>query len=451
MNIPEKFKERMQKLLGKEYDEFIRSYYNQRAQGIRVNTLKIDIENFKEICPFELKGSIPWEERGFYIEEEKPGKHPYHAAGLYYVQEPSAMAVVASLEIKRGDRVLDLCAAPGGKSTQAASYLGGEGVLVANEIEPKRARILSENIERCGIKNAIITNNTPEELARYFKGYFDKIIVDAPCSGEGMFKKEEAAIEEWSEENVTRCSIRQKNILESAEKMLKPGGHLIYSTCTFSLEENEMVIEDFLNKYKNYSLIEIDKRNGFSQGFHELVGNAELKKSARLFPHRLRGEGHFMCLLQKPDGDIEDVKPFKSNIKKEDLKDYLAFAKESLKLSIEENMYLAGENLYSLPGEIPDIKGLRILRAGIHLGSFKKNRFEPNHALALSLKYGEAVRNINLRADSDEVLAYLKGDTLLTDIEDGWCLVNVEGYSLGWGKISRGVLKNHYPKGLRWQ
>lgn len=450
MNIPDKFKERMQKLLGNEYDDFIAAYDERKAQGIRVNTLKIDIERFKGICPFELKAPIPWENRGFYIEEEKPGKHPYHAAGLYYVQEPSAMAVAASLGIKKGDRVLDLCAAPGGKSTQAAAYLDGEGILVANEIEPKRARILSENIERCGIKNAIVTNNAPGELVRYFNNYFDKIIVDAPCSGEGMFKKEEAAIEEWSEENVIRCSIRQKDILDSAEKMLKPGGYLIYSTCTFSPEENEMVIEEFLNKYENFKIVEIDKRYGFSRGYYELVNNIELKKSIRLFPHKLRGEGHFVCLLQKLDGDMGNAKPFKSNLKKDELRDYFAFARENLNISIEENMYMAGENLYSLPDGIPDIKGLRILRAGIHLGSFKKNRFEPNHALALALKYGEAVRNTDLSSNSDNVISYLKGDTLEVDTGDGWCIVNVDGYPLGWGKVSRGILKNHYPKGLRW-
>lgn len=450
MNIPVEFKERMKKLLGAEYDEYIESYEKNRAQGIRVNTLKIDIEDFTKICPFELKAPIPWEERGFYIEEEKPGKYPYHAAGLYYVQEPSAMAVAAALGIKKGDRVLDLCAAPGGKSTQAAAYLYGEGVLVANEIEPKRARILSENIERCGIKNAIVTNNSPDELVKYFNGHFDKIIVDAPCSGEGMFKKEEAAIEEWSQENVIRCSIRQKNILKAAEKMLRPGGYIIYSTCTFSLEENEMVIEEFLDSHNNFNIVEIDKKHGFSNGFYELVGNTELKKSIRLFPHRLRGEGHFMCLLQKMDGDTGSEKLFKSNIKGGDLKDYFAFAKENLKVKIEENLYLAGENLYSLPDGIPDIKGLKILRSGIHLGSFKKNRFEPNHALALSLKYREAKRNVNLESGSDDVISYLKGDTLKTDVEDGWTIVNVDGYSLGWGKASRGILKNHYPKGLRW-
>lgn len=450
MNIPDKFKERMQKLLGIEYDDFIAAYDDRKVQGIRVNTLKVDIEKFKEICPFELRALIPWEKKGFYIEEEKPGKYPYHAAGLYYVQEPSAMAVAASLGIRPGDRVLDLCAAPGGKSTQAAAYLDGEGVLVVNEIEPKRARILSENIERCGIKNAIVTNNTPDELSKYFKCYFDKVIIDAPCSGEGMFKKEEAAIEEWSEENVIRCSIRQKNILESAERMLKPGGYLIYSTCTFSLEENEMVIEDFLNKNKNYNIADIGISNGFSQGFYESVENAELKKSVRLFPHRLKGEGHFMCLLHKMDGDMGSEKPFKSNIKKEELKDYFAFTSENLRISIDKNMYMAGENLYSLPDGIPDIKGLRILRAGIHLGSFKKNRFEPNHALALSLKYGEAIRNVNLKSNSDGVISYLIGDTLSTNVEDGWCIVNVDGYPLGWGKISKGILKNHYPKGLRW-
>ena len=260
MNIPEEFKKQMKYILTDEYDEFIRSYNYERKQGIRVNTLKISRERFMGICPFDLLKPVQWEDKGFYIKEQKPGKHPYHSAGLYYIQEPSAMSPAAILGIKPGDKVLDLCAAPGGKSTQAAAYLNGTGILVSNEIDPKRARILSENIERMGVKNAVVVNNSPQELEKYFPAYFDKIIVDAPCSGEGMFKKEESAVEDWSAENVYGCSIRQKSILESAAKMLKPGGKIVYSTCTFSLDENEKVIDRFLKAHKEFEIIDIEKK-----------------------------------------------------------------------------------------------------------------------------------------------------------------------------------------------
>lgn len=449
MIIPEKFRERMEILLKDEYEKFIESYNEPKSQGLRVNTLKISLEDFKRICPFRLQGEIPWEKRGFYINEEKPGKSPLHAAGLYYVQEPSAMGVVPQLKIEEGERVLDLCAAPGGKSTQAAAYLASTGVIVANEIDPKRAKILSENIERLGVKNAVVTNNSPEELKNYFRGYFDKIIVDAPCSGEGMFKKEDAAITEWSQENVEGCAARQQGILESAAMMLREDGYIIYSTCTFSLEENEMVIDKFLKKHDDYELVEIKKRNGFSLGF-DFNENKELLKSARLFPHKIRGEGHFMALLHKKSVAQEVKGRIKYNVNKKELKDYFTFCKDSLNITIDKNLYLAGENLYSLPDDLCEIKGLRILRAGINLGTFKKNRFEPNHALALALNNNDVKSSINLDIRDENIYTYLKGGTIHVSGNDGWNLITVNGYSIGWGKMSKGVVKNHYPKGIRW-
>lgn len=449
MSIPENFKNRMKELLKDEYSDFIKSYDEPKAQGIRVNTLKISIEDFKRLAPFELKGQIPWENSGFYIEEEKPGKSPYHASGLYYVQEPSAMAVAASLGIKEGDRVLDLCAAPGGKSTQAASYLSNSGLIVSNEIEPKRARILSENIERLGIKNAIVTNNSPEELEGYFTGYFDKIIVDAPCSGEGMFKKEDAAIEEWSMEKVIGCSKRQRSILKSASNMLKPNGYLVYSTCTFSIEENEEVIGEFLKENRDFEIVDIDKNFGFINGF-DIYNNGVLKGAARLFPNRVKGEGHFIALLHKKDGLEIKASQLKFTLKKSDVEDYLSFCRENLNITIDENLYISGEKLFSLPKGICEIKGLRVLRAGIHLGELKKNRFEPNHSLAMGLKITDVKKYIDLSVKSKEIQSYLRGETIANSDFEGWCLVSVDGYSIGWGKASKGILKNHYPKGLRW-
>ncbi len=449
MKVPESFKKRMEMLLKDEYEEFIKSYDFPKAQGMRVNTNKITLNEFKEICPFEILGQIPWEERGFYINEEKPGKHPYHAAGLYYMQEPSAMGVVSILGINKGNKVLDLCAAPGGKSTQAAAYLNGSGLLVSNEIEPKRARILSENIERLGIRNAVVTNNSPRELEKYFSGYFDKIIVDAPCSGEGMFRKEDIAVEEWSPERVQGCAERQRDILNSASSMLKPGGYIVYSTCTFSIEENEETIGWFLDNHDDFEIVPIEKRFGFLPGF-DIDGKGTLSGLIRLFPHRLKGEGHFIALLHKRDGEEETKKPIKSNIKSTDIKDYLNFCSENLNIMIDQNLYAVGENLYSLPDGLCDIKGLRVLRAGIHLGEFKKNRFEPNHSLALTLKSEDVKNFINLSSKGDEIFSYLRGNTIEGADKDGWCLVCVDGYSIGWGKASKGIVKNHYPKGLRW-
>ncbi|SKA98469.1 NOL1/NOP2/sun family putative RNA methylase [Caloramator quimbayensis] len=449
MKLSDDFFERMKIILKDEYNSFVESLKLDRAKGIRVNTLKLSLEEFKEISPFSSLEPIPWEERGFYIKDDKPGKHPYHQAGLYYIQEPSAMAVVPALNIMPEDKVLDLCAAPGGKSTQAACYLNSKGLLVCNEIEPKRAKILSENIERMGIKNAVVTNNSPRELEKVFKGYFDKIIVDAPCSGEGMFKKEEAAIQDWSVENVEGCAVRQREILESAANMLKAGGYIVYSTCTFSFEENEETIDYFLKKHKEFELINIEKNFGFKSGLYEYFDNENLARAVRLFPHRLKGEGHFIALLRKNSGEDFSYTPLKSNVKKNELKDYYIFLTENLNIEIEENFYLTGENLYSFPKNLCTLKGLKVLRTGIHLGSFKKNRFEPNHALALSIIDRDAKRSVNLSSDSEEIMSYLKGDVIKAKVDDGWCLMLVDGYSIGWGKAVKGVVKNHYPKGLR--
>lgn len=442
MNIPEEFLNRMKNLLEDEYDEFIDSYNKPKAQGLRVNTLKIAKEEFEKITPFELEERIPWEPNGFYINENKPGKHPYHAAGLYYLQEPSAMSVAGCLGIKPGHKVLDLCAAPGGKSTQAAAYLEGQGILVSNEIDSKRARILSENIERLGVKNAVVTNNSANELEAKFDGFFDRIIVDAPCSGEGMFKKEEAAIENWSIDNVINCSIRQKDILESAAKMLKVDGYMVYSTCTFAMEEDEMVIEDFLESHPEFEIEPLEPKWGISEG--------KIHGALRLFPHRVKGEGHFVCLLRKNDGEDVKHKMVQTNVSSADLKTYRDFEKENLNITIKGTFYASGSELFSLPDGLCDVKGLKVIRGGLHLGTLKKNRFEPNHSLALALSKEQAIRTVDFDRDSEEIYKYLTGNTVNVDVEDGWCLVTVNGYSIGWGKASRNVLKNHYPKGLRW-
>ncbi|KRQ87103.1 Ribosomal RNA small subunit methyltransferase F [Caloramator mitchellensis] len=451
MKLPEKFLDRMKMLLKDEYKDFLDSYNEDRYQGIRVNTLKVDYQEFLKICPFDVKGEVPWAKNGLYIEEEKPGRHPYHAAGLYYIQEPSAMSVTPQLDIKPGEKVLDLCASPGGKSTQAACYLNGEGLLVSNEIKLKRAQILVQNIERMGIRNAIVTNNSPEELEKVFTGYFDKVIVDAPCSGEGMFKKDKDAVVQWSIENVLGYQSMQRGIIQSAANMLKPGGLMVYSTCTFSVEEDEFIIDEFLKKNRNFELVNIEKKNGFVPGFYEILDNIELKKAARLFPHKLKGEGHFLALLMKKDGDVKDIKEFKTNVKRQNLEEFNRFEREYLNIKFEdERLLMRGDRLYYLPDEAFELNGLNVLRPGILIGEFKKNRFEPDYALAASLKVNQAKLNINLSTKTSDADKYIEGYTLNVDKPDGWYLVEVDGYSLSWGKVSKGVLKNYFPKALRW-
>lgn len=446
--LPEKFLERMERMLGAEYPAFLASYEEERAQGLRVNTLKLSREEFLALSPFSLS-PVEWCDTGFYYaSKERPGKHPYHEAGLYYIQEPSAMAVTELLMPQPGERVLDLCAAPGGKTSHIAAKLQGSGFLLSNEIHPQRARILSQNVERMGIGNAVVTNETPARLAARFPGFFDRIVVDAPCSGEGMFRKDENARAEWSPEQVALCAERQLEILDEADRLLRPGGIMVYSTCTFAPEENEGTLESFLAAHREYHMVERQVPAGFVR--------AGLPGAYRLFPHRLRGEGHFAAVLQKGSGGTgTGLPPARALADKRALADYESF-KGELGLQLEgENYLLFGEQLYLVPREMTDMQGLRVVRPGLHLGTMKKNRFEPSHGLALFLQEGQVSSCISLSVESGTARAWLRGESLrLSDLSaallNGWSLVTLGRFPLGWGKVSNGVLKNHYPKGLRW-
>ena len=461
--LPEAFLERMEKLLQEEYSAFLQSFEGEPHKGLRINTLKTGVEEFLEKNSFSL-GKIPWVENGFYYHaENQPGKHPFHEAGVYYIQEPSAMAPVPFLEVKPGERVLDLCAAPGGKSTQIAEYMQGEGLLVCNEIHPARARILSENIERMGIRNAMVTNESPQNLEKAFPGYFDKILVDAPCSGEGMFRKNEEASTEWSPENVMLCAQRQDEVLASAAEMLRPGGRIVYSTCTFAPAENEGTISRFLKEHKDFSVVKADMPKGFVPGRAEWIKEPAMgiENTMRLMPHKIQGEGHFLAVLQKEGTRNENWKRSSAGgqekgIKEKEYADFVTFKKKYLKGSEFKGIYLLfGEQLYLAPEDMPALKGLKVLRPGLHLGTLKKNRFEPSHALALTLKKEEVVQYVELSVQ--EAAHYLSGQTFTmedirlssADNPGGWCLVCVEGFSAGWGKLAGNMLKNHYPKGLR--
>ncbi len=436
IKLPVSFEKQMEDMLKDEYPLFREAFEKPETQvGIRVNSLKEGgMDAVLEKIPHAE--NVPWCKNGFYGDKEiLSGKHPYHIAGLIYFQEPSAMSSVPCLDIKPGDFVLDLCAAPGGKATQGAEYLKGSGLFVANEIIPERAKILSENIERMGIKNALVISESPEKLEKRFPEFFDKIILDAPCSGEGMFRKEPRALQEWSREHSLSCSLRQKHIVDSALKMLKPGGKIVYSTCTFSVCENEEVTE-YILKNPEMELLEITLP--LSDGFDE---NGYTK---RVFPHKQRGEGHFVALFRKK-GEWE---PFKNPIKNEKFpKEFEEFKNKFLNADFFGKCVMFGDKLYLLPMDV-DIDKLKVLRCGLELGEIRKGRFIPSHALALSLKKGEFKNTLDLSSNSEEIKKYLHGETLNCEI-DGWVQVTVDGFPIGLGKASGGILKNHFPKHLR--
>ncbi len=461
--IPPLFLERMSRFLGEEYLAFEESLSAAPQAGLRVNTLKLAPKDFENISPFTLGQRVAWCRSAFLLEgEEKPGKHPYHLAGLYYLQDPSAMApaeLLFSIPMREGERVLDLSAAPGGKTTHLAALMGGKGLLVANEIKNKRVGHLAQNVERWGADNVVVTNESPERLADHFGAFFDRVLVDAPCSGEGMFRKDRGARLDWSPEMVAGCAGRQGNILRVAAKLVKPGGYLLYSTCTFAPEEDEGVIAQLLDEFPQFEVVSLPLFDGFERGKPEwLQGKSkerrELAGAVRLFPHRLQGEGHFACLLKKTEvrTGLEAEKQIGKRKKARtteppDLRFWRQFARNALNVDwAEERLCVVGERLYYLPNENPDFGRLRVIHPGIWLGSLKKGRFEPAHPLALSLKPGEMKNFVSFSADSRELAAYLRGESLEVNAPD-WTVVCADGWPLGWGKGVQGLLKNHFPRG----
>ena len=444
--IPEQFTLRMRRLLGEDYNAFSASFSRPRAVGLRLNPLKGT--SLPDLSAFSLT-PVPWEPCGYYYDPEtRPGKSAYHEAGLYYLQEASAMAPAALLDPKPGERVLDLCAAPGGKSTQLAGKMQGRGLLVCNEINSKRAKILASNIERLGIANALVLNEHPQRLEPRFKGYFDKILVDAPCSGEGMFRRQPEARDEWDADAPRRCADRQMEILAQAAKMLRPGGTMVYSTCTFNDTENEGVLKRFLALHPEFSLVPF-----------ALPGLPEAKDGyLHLYPHEMRGEGHFVSRLKKADGADKADAPVQAAPQRK-APARAAKGKASAPIALPdvfsdtfapERLYTAGDALWMLPEgiSIERLSGLRVLRTGLLLAHAEGKRSEPDHALAMALRPEEAARTASLT--QTQALAYQAGETLsLGDLPDGYTLLCCEGVSLGWGKQAGGLMKNHYPKGLR--
>ena len=449
------FEFNMQEMLGEDYIKYISSFDHAHYQGLRVNTTKVSVEEFKKISPFLLK-QVPWCENGFYYEpKEKPAKHPFYHAGLYYIQEPSAMVSAAFLPVEPGEKVLDLCAAPGGKSTQLAAKLFGKGLLVSNDISYSRTRALLKNIELFGIGNSVVVSEPPQVLAARFPNYFDKILIDAPCSGEGMFRKQFNMIQAWEKNGIELFVALQRSILTEAVKMLKPGGKLIYSTCTFSKEENEHAIEYLLNLNQNLSLVELPLLNGFDTGHPDwgITENMELKKTRRLWPHHIEGEGHFVAMVEKKGAiNEEDVTPpsayqYHNQMPSTFLKEFLGNIQYTFK---PEQIECVGEKVYYIPDDMPDVKGLRLLRCGLYLGNMRKNRFEPSGSLAMFLNAKNFDNVISFELSDDRVVRYLKGETIETEAKSGYVLVCVSGYPLGFAKSNNGVLKNKYPAGWRF-
>jgi len=438
-SLPPQFSQRILQRIGDDGRLLLEALDKVRVSGLRANTLKVSPEYLRRILPFSLQ-PVEWCKEGFYYNnEERPGQHPLYHAGLYYIQEPSAMYTVEALDVQPGHRVLDLCAAPGGKSTQVVARLKGEGLLVSNEIVAARAKILAFNLEKFGAYNFVVTNTSAEKLAQALPGFFDRIIVDAPCSGEGMFRKEPETRQAWQPNHPSGCAARQQEILDHAVAMLRPGGRLVYSTCTFAEEENEWQVEDLLRRHPSLEPV----RPPLAKGI-EILNNPFV---AKLMPHRLSGEGHFCAVLEKNMADSpSEPRPFIPTAPSPDSQ--RLWREFAGKQSIAGELHAWGDYISIVP-MLPVLPGIKIERMGLRLGTITKGRFEPDHALALSL-IELPLPIVNLNADGPEIAAYLRGHVLECGLTlKGWVRINCEGHSVGFGKASQGQIKNHFPKGLR--
>ncbi len=446
--LPEKFAERMKLILGNEYDNYIASLDEKPVRAFRVNTDKISLAEFEKINPFAAE-KIPYVENGFYFEDEKIGNHPFHHAGMIYVQEPGAMMPAECIEIDPDWHILDMCAAPGGKSTQLKNKLGENGILVSNEIIPSRCKILTGNVERLGLKNVVTTCMDTKRLAENFPEAFDMIMVDAPCSGEGMFRKEEIAIDEWSEENVESCAIRQQEILENAVKCLKSGGYIVYATCTFSVDENEKTVDNFLKNHPDFELVGVPEMVAKSTCDGIKFTGCECENihlTRRFYPHKSKGEGQFAAVLHNTNTPrnypINRAKG-KAKIDKiiydfldENLADY----------DVERVLLHKGTPVYFDPDF--EVGRATVFAMGITIGEVRKGYLQPHHQFFMGM--GDSFkRKIDLAPDSDEIKRYLHGEEIEANCSNGWAVVTVNGCALGGAKVVNGRAKNHYPKGLR--
>lgn len=455
MELPAVFVENMRRILGEELPAYLESYQKPRFMGLRVNTSKVTVEEFERIQPFRSLRKVPWVPNGYYYtEEDAPTRHPYYYAGLYYIQEPSAMTPAGMLPVEEGERVLDLCAAPGGKATELAAKLNHTGLLVANDASASRTKALLKNLEVFGMPNILITSEMGDRLDACFHEFFDKILIDAPCSGEGMFRKQAHMIPAWEKQGPPVFARMQREILEQAAGLLKPGGQMLYSTCTFSELENEGSVDDFLKKHSEFHLLELPKYEGFCPGRPGLVGSAyPLERCVRLFPHKIDGEGHFLALFQKEGTRKREEPPRRKRTVKwpPELAEFL----KDVKLPFDEaGIRIQNTKVFWIPEGIGRCPGLRFLRSGLYMGELLKKRFEPSQAFAMALKKEEYASVVDLSSTDERVFRYLRGETLEIDEgesarPEGWQLICVDGYPLGWGKLIRGTLRNKYFSGWR--
>ncbi len=493
MKLPNEFVLRMQKMLKDEADAFMKSYEKPRKSSLRTCSLKIKSEDFKGQAPFHVE-PVPWVKNGFFYNyDDKASAHPYYKCGLYYLQEASAMTAADRFPINKGERVLDLCAAPGGKATELAAKLCNTGLLMANEVSPSRVKALLYNLESCGAANIIVTNEKPICLEEKYPEYFDKILVDAPCSGEGMFRKSEEAVNSWSAEKVNSLASLQKSILKSAVNMLRPGGMLMYSTCTFSADENEKNVSWVLDSYPQLSIVDIEGYAGFANGRPDLSDNDErVKKAVRIWPHKMDGEGHFLALFKKEETLLNNLNNDKE-VSFSDAKDEIdlvvgqkkkskkkarendrrknnncvgePFSKDEKRLFFEFAVHInevfdtnrlvsRSGKAYLLPEPCPDLNGIKYLRTGLLLGEFKKDRFEPSQSLALYLKADDFDNTFNIAPDDERIRSYLRGETISVSendkqMRDGWILIACDGFPLGFGKLSGLKIKNKLSSSRR--
>ena len=470
---PPAFLARMESMLGPEWPAFLESLHREEARGIRfrldgpASRPEFTSRILHAVGADSPASFVPWAENAWYLTaDSRPGREIWHELGAYYLQEPSAMSAAFILAPAPGEKVLDLCAAPGGKATQLGAALHGKGLLMANEIHPTRCRVLAQNIERMGIRNCVVTCESPENLADHLEGFFDRILVDAPCSGEGMFRKNPEAMLEWSPASVNGCAERQDGILEEAWRMLRPGGKLVYSTCTFSPQENEGTIGRFLDRHPEAELLPVDGP-WFSDGVPEWGGgNPLLARTRRLWPHRLQGEGHFAALLQKAEDAFFSVTSGKKNKisgnstagkkRKQEIRRLISSCLEEvvspvlLQRILDGNLSCLGDAVWLFPDDTPSLDGLRVLYTGLPIGTIRKDRLEPAHGLAAALSGEDSLRIAEYSWDMPEAQSWYRGEALRSGGEPGWTLVTVDGLGAGWGKCTGGLLKNHLPKGLRW-
>ncbi|KRO04437.1 tRNA and rRNA cytosine-C5-methylase [Levilactobacillus paucivorans] len=446
MDLPKDFITKYQRLLGPDAPAFFASFDESSEGGYRVNPSR------PEMPALTAAPAVPYAKFGYY--GPVSGRSLAHQSGAVYSQEPSAMFVGATAAPQRGERVLDLCAAPGGKTTHLASYLEGTGLLVTNEINRKRVSVLAENVERFGVKNALILNDAPEQLSPVFPDFFDKVLVDAPCSGEGMFRKDPGAMDYWSLDYVQECAERQHQILTEALKMVKPGGQLIYSTCTFAPEEDEQTMAWVLDNYPDFHLVPIEKTAGVIDAIPEWAdGNPELKKAARLFPHLMKGEGHFVAKLERDAGESRQPRgkaKLGTPLTADQRHLWADFAQDVLGTTDFTDLVTVKDQLFAVPANLPDLKRCHVFRPGLHLGTFKKNRFEPAYALALASDPRTTAHTLTI--DDQQWRKWVHGDTfsLASAPTKGWYLLTCQEQPVGFGKVVGNTVKNFFPKGLRF-